>query len=101
MTYTHSITGNHALISLSGELDSHAAHETIVYISGVIDLFLPQTLSLDLSRLTFMDSSGLAVVLGAYKRMQELDGTLRVLNAGTQPMKVFSAVRLERLIAFE
>ena len=48
-----------------------------------------------------MDSSGLAVVLGAYRRMRELDGTFCVRNVPPQPMKVFSAVRLDRLIRFE
>ena len=101
VTQTHSFNGTTATVSLAGELDSHSARDSLLYIANVIDLCLPQTLELDLSRLTFMDSSGLAVVLGAYRRMQELDGALRVRNVPAQPMRVFTAVRLDRLVRFE
>lgn len=101
MTQTHSFNGDTATVALSGELDSHSARDSLLYIANVVDLCLPRTLCLDLGHLSFMDSSGLAVVLGAYRRMRELDGTLRVRNVPAQPMKVFSAVRLDRLISFE
>lgn len=101
MTQTHEFNGKTATVALSGELDSHSARDSLLYIGNVIDLCLPQTLCLDLRGLSFMDSSGLAVVLGSYRRMQELDGTLTVRNVPPQPMRVFSAVRLDRLIHFE
>ena len=101
MTQTHSVSGSAVTVRLAGELDSHAARDSLLYIGSVIDLCLPRTLTLDLRGLSFMDSSGLAVVMGAYRRMRELDGTLRVCNVPAQPMKVFAAVRLDRLIRFE
>ena len=101
LTHTHSFNGTTATVALSGELDSHSARDSLQYIANVVDLCLPQALCLDLGALSFMDSSGLAVVLGAYRRMRELDGTFCVRNVPPQPMKVFSAVRLDRLIRFE
>lgn len=101
MKFAHTLNGAAVTVTLSGELDSHAARESLGYISNVIDLCMPRTLYLDLSGLSFMDSSGLAVVLGSYRRMQELEGSLRVKNVPPQPMKVFTAVRLDRIVSFE
>ncbi len=101
MTQTYRFDGSTATVSLAGELDSHTARDCLLYIDNVIDLCLPRTLRLDLRALSFMDSSGLAVVLGAHRRMKELDGTLRVCGVPPQPMKVFAAVRLDRLVVFD
>lgn len=101
MTQTHSISGGTATVSLSGELDSHTARDCLLYIANVIDLDLPRTLKLDLRGLRFMDSSGLAVVLGAQRRMREGGGELVVCGVPAQPMKVFAAARLDRIVRFE
>ena len=88
-------------LRLLGELDHAAAQEVMPGIEDAVEEYLPRRCVLDLSGLSFMDSSGLAVVLGAYRRMRELDGAFCVRNVPPQPMKVFSAVRLDRLIRFE
>ncbi len=98
---SHSFNGATATVRIGGELDSHSAREIIRYVGDVIDLCMPRNLCLDLSGLSFMDSSGLAVVLGSFRKMQELDGTLQVRNVPPQPMKVFRATHLDNLISFE
>ena len=101
MNYSHTFDGGTATVHIGGELDSHTARDTLAYIDDVIDLCMPRTLCLDLSGLSFSDSSGLAVVLGSYRRMRELDGGVRLRGVQPQPMKVFRAARIERLIPVE
>ena len=48
-----------------------------------------------------MDSSGIAVLLRAYKRTAELGGTVVVRNVPEQAGKVLRAAGLERLLRFE
>ena len=48
-----------------------------------------------------MDSSGIAVLLRAYRRMAELGGALTVANVPPQALKVLRAAGLERIIRFE
>ena len=50
-------------IFLSGELDHHAAREAMQSIESLIERALPRELVIDMSGLSFMDSSGIAVVL--------------------------------------
>jgi stage II sporulation protein AA (anti-sigma F factor antagonist) len=82
-----------------GELDHHGARQTMVEIIDRIDLNLPRSLVLDMSGLTFMDSSGIAVVLKSYKSMKELGGTMLVVNVPRQAMKVLDASGIQRIIS--
>jgi stage II sporulation protein AA (anti-sigma F factor antagonist) len=58
-------------------------------------------LTLDLSGVTFMDSSGIAVLLRALRRVRELSGSVRVIHVPAQPAKVLRAAGVDRLIKFE
>ena len=66
-----------------------------------IDQARPRELTLDLSGLTFTDSSGIAVLLRTYRRMAQSQGSMRVVNTPAQAGKVFKAAGLERIIRFE
>ena len=67
-------------ISLAGELDHHAARGLMESIDRCIEQNLPVKTILDMGGLTFMDSSGIAVVLRARRRMEALAGSLVVVN---------------------
>ena len=66
-----------------------------------IDAALPRELTLDLGGLTFTDSSGIAVLLRAHRRMGQVRGAMRVINTPGQAEKVFRAAGLQRIIRFE
>ena len=87
--------------AISGEVDHHRARAIMEELSRQIDLELPRSLTLDLEGVTFMDSSGIAVLLRAYKRTAELGGALTVRNVPEQAGKVLRAAGLERLMKFE
>ena len=87
--------------AITGELDHHGARGVMEALDREIDLALPRELVLDLSGLTFTDSSGIAVVLRAWRRMGQLRGSMRVVNTPTQADKVFRAAGLGRLVRFE
>lgn len=85
-------------LSLSGELDHHGAKGMIRELDRQIDRVLPQTLILDLSEVTFMDSSGIALVLRAWRRLGELQGSVTVTGAPPQAARVLKAAGVDRLI---
>lgn len=87
--------------SLSGELDHHRAREVMEELDRQIDAALPRKLTLDLAGLTFTDSSGIAVLLRAHRRMGQVRGAMRVINTPGQAEKVFRAAGLQRIIRFE
>lgn len=89
------------IISLSGEVDHHRAREMMTLIDREIDRSLPKTATLDLGGVSFMDSSGIAVVLRCYKRLRELGGEMVVHHVPEQAGKVLRAAGLDKLIRFE
>ena len=66
-----------------------------------IALALPLKLTLDFRAVSFMDSSGLAVVVRARQRMQELGGTVSLRGLAAQPRKVLDAAGISRLVEME
>lgn len=86
---------------VAGELDHHEAKTVMAELDRRIDLAQPRELTLDLSGLTFTDSSGIAVLLRAHRQMGQVRGAMKVVNTPAQAGKVFQAAGLERIIKFE
>jgi stage II sporulation protein AA (anti-sigma F factor antagonist) len=65
-----------------------------------IDAALPEQLVLELGEVTFMDSSGIAVLLNAWRRMGQLEGSMVVRQVPPQADKVLRAAGLDKLLTF-
>ena len=89
------------MAQVAGELDHHGAKAVMEELDRYIDEILPRELILDLGGLTFTDSSGIAVLLRAQRRMGQLQGAVRVVNTPAQAERLFQAAGLGRLIRFE
>ena len=86
--------------ALSGEVDHHGARAIMEELNRQIDLELPRELTIDLAGVTFMDSSGIAVLLRAWRRVGELGGSVQVVNVPTQAAKVLKTAGLDKLMHF-
>ena len=86
--------------ALSGEVDHHGARAIMEELNRQIDLELPRELTIDLEGVTFMDSSGIAVLLRAWRGVGELGGSVQVVNVPTQAAKVLKTAGLDKLMKF-
>ena len=86
---------------LSGEIDHHSAKPIREEIDELAGRVTPAELILDFRDVSFMDSSGIGLVMGRYKLMQELGGRLYVTNLSSHIKKVMKLAGLERLVAIE
>ena len=75
--------------------------ELIEQTEDLLVLFPCEKLVLDLSELTFMDSSGLAVVLHLYRTCARSGREFAVRGTPPQPMRVFEAAGLPQVMVFE
>ena len=85
-------------VYLAGELDHHGARKTVESISEAIDAKLPRDLTLDMSHLGSMDSSGIAVIVRTYRKIREAGGRMYIENPQPQPLKVLDASGIDRMI---
>ena len=92
--------GRRLTARITGELDHHRAKEVMEELDQRIDEAMPRHLTLDLKDLAFTDSSGIAVLLRAWRRMGQVQGTMQVVNLPDQAGKVFQAAGLDRIIPF-
>lgn len=83
---------------LTGELDHHEARCAIRTIDELMDEYLPRDCVLDLNGLSFMDSSGIAVIIKLNQRMKNLGGRMWVENPAKQPLRVIDASGIDRLV---
>lgn len=88
-------------IVLDGEIDHHCAKHYIQSITAKIEAYTPQICVLDFQEVTFMDSSGIAVVINALRNMGKIDGKLELVGLQHQPMKVFRASGVDKLITIK
>ena len=85
-------------VALTGEIDHHCAKAYIGAIAAKIEAYTPKECLLDFQEVTFMDSSGIAVVINALRTMKQTGGELIVCGLRQQPMKVFRASGIDKLI---
>ena len=79
-------------------VDRDLARQALEELVRAIDAALPKKLVLDMGGVTFMDSSGIALILRAQQRMQLLDGSLLVRNVPQQARRVLDAAGIGRLV---
>ena len=86
------------MLEFFGEIDHHGARNALREMEMAVDAALPKTLMLDMEGVTFMDSSGIALILRAQQRMQLLDGSVVVCNVPAQARRVLDAAGIGRLV---
>ena len=82
---------------LEGELDHHAAAPIRQQIDDAVLQQKPKKLIIDFGDLTFMDSSGIGLVMGRYKTASEVGATLTVQNISSQVYKVMRLSGIDRI----
>ena len=90
-------TADETTVWLTGELDHHAARQLRQQVDLAVERTRPQRLRLDFSDVSFMDSSGIGLIMGRYRLMQLEGGTLVVTGASERLRKVMRLAGLDRL----
>ena len=87
-------------VLLKGEIDHHCAKKLCETIDFKISAEMPSEVSLDFSGVTFMDSSGLAVVVGRKKFCDKYGIMICVTNISGHPERILKMAGADKLIKF-
>lgn len=92
------VNGNTMVIHLREDLDHHNA----VYIREMADGFVEKypitRIVFDFTGVEFMDSSGIGVIMGRYKQMSYVGGTVFVCGIGKNVDRIFKMSGLYKLV---
>ncbi|WP_409346537.1 anti-sigma F factor antagonist [Paenibacillus sp. MBLB4367] len=89
------------IVRLQGELDHHTAETVRVKMEEAIEKGSATHVILSLRELTFMDSSGLGVILGRYKQITAKGGKMVVCDVGPAVYRLFEMSGLFKILAFQ
>ena len=98
MHFTSFLQEGKLTVALTGEIDHHRAKDCIQILLAKIEAYNPMVCILDFEDVTFMDSSGIAVGINALRGMTRIDGKLILTDLKDQPMKVFRASGIDKLV---
>lgn len=98
MHFTSYLEEGRLTIALTGEIDHHYAKAYIQEIAGKIEAYTPKLCVLDFQEVSFVDSSGIAVVINALRNMTQIEGRLLLTGISPQPMRVFQASGIDKLV---
>ena len=85
-------------IFLYGELDHHAARTAMRAITDLIDINMPRRVVLDFGGLSFMDSSGIALILRVQRLLRISGGEVWVEHPNRQVLRVLEASGIGRVV---
>lgn len=85
------------LITVSGEVDLATSPDLDVAIIAAIDSGTSSVV-IDLTDVSFMDSSGLGVIVRALKRCREAENDLDLVITNERVLKVFGITGLDQVI---
>ena len=98
MHFTSFLEDGKLTVALTGEIDHHCAKKYIPAITTKIEVYTPKICILDFQEVSFIDSSGIAVAINALRSMTKIDGHLELTGLADQPMRVFRASGINKLI---
>lgn len=98
MKFTSFLENGRLTVALTGEIDHHCAKHYIQSITAKIEAYTPEICILDFSEVSFVDSSGIAVVINALRSMTQIEGHLLLTGISPQPMRVFRASGIDKLV---
>ena len=82
---------------IDGELDHHFSALIREEIDSVLEHSLPKILELDFSGVTFMDSSGIGLIMGRYKIVRSMNGKIVIKNANSNITKLLRMAGISHL----
>ena len=75
---------------IKGEIDHDSAARIRCEVDAMAHSLRPELLCLDFGGVSFMDSSGVGLVMGRYRQMKLLGGVLRVKNYSDSISRIFT-----------
>ena len=98
MRFTSYLENGRLTVALTGEIDHHCAKMYIQSITAKIEAYTPEICILDFQEVSFVDSSGIAVVINALRNMTQIEGKLILTGISEQPMRVFKTSGIDKLV---
>ena len=95
--YKYMVSRRNLIISLNAELDHHLADEMREVIDDIIDKRGVDRVIIDFSKVDFMDSAGIGLIMGRYKKIRD-NGDISVVGANESIKRILLISGLHKIV---
>ena len=95
--YIYMVSRRNLIISLNAELDHHLADEMREVIDEIIDERGVNRVIIDFSKVSFMDSAGIGLIMGRYKKIRD-NGDISVVGANESIKRILLISGLHKIV---
>ena len=88
-------------IQITEEIDHHTTEKLRRKMDYEITRFMPRKVVFDFSKVSFMDSAGIGLLIGRYKLAKMLGGSTKIINCSREAKKVLEMSGVVRIIPVE
>ncbi|MGN0160772.1 MAG: anti-sigma factor antagonist [Lachnospiraceae bacterium] len=95
------LDGDRMLIRIGEDLDHHITKELRENIDNMIDKGIVKNIDFDLSTTGFMDSAGIGLIMGRYKKINPLGGSIGIVGANPAIERIIRISGIHKIIRME
>ena len=89
------------IVEVTEEIDHHVAEKIRRKVDDEITRYMPRKTIFDFSRVTFMDSAGIGMLIGRYKMMKLIGGCLEIVNISATVRRILEMSGINKIIPME
>ena len=86
------------LVEITEEIDHHTTEKIRRDLDNDITRYMPRKVIFDFNKVSFMDSAGIGMIIGRYKMVNMLGGTVQMKNVKQSIRKIFEMSGVVRII---
>lgn len=87
------------ICEVNEEIDHHATEKIRRILDDEIERYIPRKIIFDFNKVSFMDSAGIGMILGRYKMMRMLGGTVEIVNVNSNIRKILEMSGIHKIIS--
>lgn len=98
MKVTFNTINHNLMIHIEGDIDHHTCESIRTKIDNEIMIKNPRSIVFDMSKVGFMDSSGVGVIIGRFKQITSKGGVTAMSNLSPQIKRIYEICGLKKII---
>lgn len=98
MNVKHFIEEKILIFEITEELDHHVVEKMRKRTDYEIQRLIPKNVIFDFSKVKFMDSAGIGLLLGRYKQIKSLGGEMKIVNSNERIKKILDMSGVTKIV---
>ena len=86
------------ILEITEEIDHHTTEKIRRKADYEIERHMPRKIIFDFNKVTFMDSAGIGMIIGRYKMIKMLGGTIEMINVNQSIKKIFDMCGIPKIM---